>query len=264
MEGFVQLSLEAGARELWAEQYPVTNLQFSSFLSGGGYQRKELWSEEGWSWRVAQRIEAPLHWQELEFNGPNLPVVGVSLYEAIAYCTWLNRESGDRERWHFSLPTDEQWTRMAFLLDPQWVGEIRNAIITLFPAIWGLGGAAVLADLERQIEAVLAYFEGDLQTYREQLSVDEITPVGVFRSNAQGLYDMFCHVWQWCDSCMSVRRTRPSENPAGAEPVIVRGGPGENRHPVSLLLGGWFSADTRFDRLGFRVCAKPRLPRGFR
>jgi formylglycine-generating enzyme required for sulfatase activity len=258
MEGFVKLAPSEDGRELWAELYPVTNLQFGAFLSAGGYQRKDLWSDHGRNWRFKRRIEAPLHWQELEFNGPNLPVVGVSLHEALAYCKWLNTESRDRERWHFSLPTDKEWTRMAFSPDPQRASDIRTSIIGLLPAILGLEKDVLLAKFERQIEGALSCFANDLESYREQLSVDEATPVGVFRPNAQGIYDMFCNVWQWCDSWISTRRGRPSTNPSVVEPVVVRGGPGENRHPVSLLLGGWFAADTRFERIGFRVCATPR------
>ncbi len=41
---------------------PVTNVQFLEFIAAGGYSRRELWSEEGWSWIQAERIQHPAFW----------------------------------------------------------------------------------------------------------------------------------------------------------------------------------------------------------
>lgn len=37
-------------------KYPVTNLQYKRFIDANGYQRREFWSEEGWTWRTVNMI----------------------------------------------------------------------------------------------------------------------------------------------------------------------------------------------------------------
>ena len=52
---------------------PVTNAEFLSFVSEGGYQRREFWSDEGWRWREAVNAGHPLHWTTAERRlGPTL------------------------------------------------------------------------------------------------------------------------------------------------------------------------------------------------
>ncbi len=48
-------------------------------------------------------------WDESRFNDPLQPVVGVSWYEAEAYCNWL-KEVTARE---YRLPTEEEWEKAA-------------------------------------------------------------------------------------------------------------------------------------------------------
>jgi formylglycine-generating enzyme required for sulfatase activity/energy-coupling factor transporter ATP-binding protein EcfA2 len=110
-------------------KYPVTNFQFQKFIAAGGYNRSELWSEEGWAWyngvyvsktkgsyeekrledRPSQRRNEPFYWRDRRWNNPLAPVVGVSWFEAQAYCTWLGLELGKRLR----LPTEVEWERAA-------------------------------------------------------------------------------------------------------------------------------------------------------
>ena len=42
--------------------YPVSNGQFLEFVLDGGYRRRELWSDEGWSWLCEARVEHPAQW----------------------------------------------------------------------------------------------------------------------------------------------------------------------------------------------------------
>ena len=45
----------------------------------------------------------------MKWNNPLAPVVGVSWFEAEAYCNWLSEELGRPIR----LPTEEEWERAA-------------------------------------------------------------------------------------------------------------------------------------------------------
>jgi iron(II)-dependent oxidoreductase len=94
---------------------PITNATFLTFTEGGGYQRREWWSDEGWSWKEdydithpGQWASAPEGWRQWRIDGwapLNLdePVVHVSWFEADA----LARSLGAR------LPTEAEWEKAA-------------------------------------------------------------------------------------------------------------------------------------------------------
>lgn len=109
-------------------KYPVTNRQYRRFVEAGGYERRELWSDEGWAWRTGaydskapqalrdwlarrppEERGEPFFWHDRQWNNPLAPVVGVTWFEADAYCNWLAQELGRPVR----LPTEEEWERAA-------------------------------------------------------------------------------------------------------------------------------------------------------
>ena len=45
------------------ERFPVTNERFAEFVEDGGYREQRYWSDDGWRWLRAERVEAPLYWE---------------------------------------------------------------------------------------------------------------------------------------------------------------------------------------------------------
>jgi ergothioneine biosynthesis protein EgtB len=89
----------------------ITNQEYLEFINDGGYERSELWLDEGWSKVRSEEWKAPLYWFKREgewFNftlsgarviEPNEPVTHVSYFEADAFARW----KGCR------LPTEQEW-----------------------------------------------------------------------------------------------------------------------------------------------------------
>ncbi len=84
-------------------RYPVTNSQYTLFVDQGGYENESLWSEAGWEWRCKNSINEPESWRNGKWNASNLPVVGVSYWEAEAFCRWAGGQ----------LPSERQWEAAA-------------------------------------------------------------------------------------------------------------------------------------------------------
>lgn len=93
----------------------VTNGEFMEFMEAGGYERSELWLDDGWATVNSDGWDSPLYWirKEGEWHhytlgglrkvDPNEPVTHVSYYEADAYARWKEAR----------LPTEGEWEAAA-------------------------------------------------------------------------------------------------------------------------------------------------------
>jgi gamma-glutamyl hercynylcysteine S-oxide synthase len=92
---------------------PITNASYLTFVEGGGYERREWWSSEGWAWKEEYDITRPAGWtadlraewrlSKLARLHPEQPVVHVSWFEADAFA----RAHDAR------LPTEFEWEKAA-------------------------------------------------------------------------------------------------------------------------------------------------------
>jgi iron(II)-dependent oxidoreductase len=100
-------------RDYLIGQAPITNATYLTFVEGGGYERREWWSDEGWAWKEQYDITRPGAWTadlsaqwrlgSLEPLDPHRPVVHLSWFEADAF----TRAHGVR------LPTEFEWEKAA-------------------------------------------------------------------------------------------------------------------------------------------------------
>ncbi len=155
-------------------KYPVTNAQYQRFMDAGGYDEdKPWWSEEAvkdiesWLFNRNWR-QGPRYQDEPRLNKSTQPVVGVSWYEARAYCQWLT------ERWReegiigageeVRLPTEQEWEAAA--------GPARYA--------WG-------DDFD------------PAKVNSKESGLGQTTPVHMYPTGATpaGVHDLNGNVWEW-------------------------------------------------------------------
>jgi formylglycine-generating enzyme required for sulfatase activity len=164
-------------------KYLITNEEFGRFVSDGGYAERSYWTSNGWAWKG--RKNQPAYWKDPRFNGPQQPVVGVSWYEAVAFCNWLSAKEGLTPAYDSSgranltasgyrLPTEVEWEYAAAKGAPQ---ENRR----VYP--WG-----------DRWDATLAVCQVKPAGAAKSANVGSKSPAG---DTPQGLADMAGNAWEW-------------------------------------------------------------------
>ena len=107
-------------------RYTVTNEQFQKFVDGKGYENLELWPEDIWphliDFQDLTGRPGPRYWEQGRHDQrlADHPVVGISYYEAEAYCRWAG----------YRLPTESEWQMAA-----SW--RLRSSAYVLRRYPWG-------------------------------------------------------------------------------------------------------------------------------
>lgn len=100
----------------WIDKTEVSNAAFRAFVDDGGYQKQDLWSEEGWRWLSQQDVES-MPVQCAGEDLPDHPRVCVTWYEAEAYARWRGGRLPSEAEWEYAargpgsriFPWGNQW-----------------------------------------------------------------------------------------------------------------------------------------------------------
>jgi eukaryotic-like serine/threonine-protein kinase len=118
-------------QDYWIDRHEVTNQEFKKFLDAGGYTNPRYWKEQfvengrtlSWGQAMTRFRDktgrpGPATWQLGEYpeGQADLPVVGVSWFEAAAYADFVGK----------SLPTVYHWDKAAGIWALNWIGPQSN------------------------------------------------------------------------------------------------------------------------------------------
>jgi len=254
-------------------RYPVTNAQYARFVEEGGYENPAFWTEAGWAWREAHFMDVetaqPRYWEDPRkgplsrwaarayvFNQPDHPVVGVSWYEALAYCRWLSEATGQA----FRLPTEAEWEKAA-----SWDPEAEKK--RQYP--WGDDFDAEKCNTREGGPGTTTLVEHLFALFLYYRVPGTTTPVGQYSpagDSPYGVADMAGNVWEWCQDWYAedYYGRSPSENPPGpteGDSRVLRGGSWFNdQGGARCAYRNWYLPDLRYDNGGFRVVVSPGSP----
>lgn len=219
-------------------KYEVTRGQYSKFVKAGGYSKKAYWSSAGWKWKISNNRAKPAYWAAKQTWGngksfiqtDNHPVVGVTYYEAEAFCNWAGGH----------LPSEAQWEKAA-----RWTGTHAN----IYP--WGDDWDAEKCN--------------NLYDHNPAGGADQpfqTAPVGSYPSGAShyGCQGMAGNVWEWCRdwhyyAYYSKSPKRDPQGPASGGYRVQRGVSwGDADGSCRCACRGFGSRPDSYDRIsGFRL-----------
>jgi formylglycine-generating enzyme required for sulfatase activity len=218
-------------------RYPVTNAQFALFIADDGYKPDQpWWNDEAREWLRREGQGAPRMDERFGRVRPNYPVVGVTWYEAVAFCSWLTHRRGYNPKgFTYRLPSEAEWEYAA-----------RGPARRQYP--WG-----------------------DAPPDNKRANFDRIcmgtTAVGCFSQGAtpEGVQDLAGNMWEWTASIYGVYPYDPVSghtdihDPSGRR-LVIRGGVWFS-HPAGIRASVRDHArpELSTDYLGFRL-ARSLLP----
>ncbi|MBV8810764.1 MAG: formylglycine-generating enzyme family protein [Acidobacteriaceae bacterium] len=213
-------------------KYPVTRREFAAFVEDS---RRKLGPCEHWDGKSFQ-IEEGVCWSNVFHQTDQHPVVCVNWDDSQAYVQWLSRKTGKRYR---------------LLSEAEWEYAARAGTTTAW--YWGGNESdqcryANGADLSAKAQGVTT---AGLVTCEDKYS--HTSPVGSFRPNKFGLYDMAGNVGEWVEDCYhNAYRDTPADGSA-VESCMPR------FHNARVMRGGAWNAIPAWLRSASRDVEVPSL-----
>jgi len=171
-------------------KYPVTRGQFRAFVEDTGFQQQSCTVQYRQDGHMVYENARGYSWRDPSFPQTDQhPVVCVSWDDAMAYVAWLSRKTGH----HYALPSEAQYeyaaragtTTSFFWGDNRDAQACRYANLPDWDQGRAMGEVPMGPDYRFQCSDGYAY----------------TSPVGTYRPNAFGLYDMFGNIWEWVADC---------------------------------------------------------------
>ncbi len=200
------------SRPFYMAACETTVAQFRQFVTATGY-RVGAQAAPAEGVKDVRALIAGGTWEQPGFPQDDThPVVSVSWRDAVSFCEWLSR----KDRRKYRLPTEAEWE---------------------YACRSGTTGRYNSGEKPESLVSVANVLD---QSAYEQLSnvTDYIrvrdgfvftSPVGHFRANAFGLYDMHGNAWEWCqdwydENYYATRSSRDPTGPRSGTRHVFRGG----------------------------------------
>ena len=199
--------------DFWIGKYPVTNAQYKLFVDTRGYENRDYWTPKGWDWRMGkykpdlsgedkrfrdsyrawvegrQELAQPNWWKDRRWNIDNHPVVGITWFEAMAYCAWQTEQIQVlgfafqvwRNEQLETLNLKPETCQVRLPTEAEWEAAARGQAEKVYP--WGNEFDAKLANTAES-------------------KIEHTTAVGQYPDSASpcGALDLAGNVWEWCHS----------------------------------------------------------------
>ena len=218
-------------------KYEVTIGEYKACVADGGC-KQPIWLEKGNSYNI--HTGSNNYYKKMCLKD-NCPIIGVSWNNAKAYTKWLSKKTGKNYR----LPTEAEWEFVA-----------RAGITTK----WSFGNSE--SDLcsygnVADKTAKTKYSSWTIANCRD--GYIHTAPIGSFRPNPWGVYDMHGNVWEWCeDWCLDSYNSTPRDGSANHSQKdnykVLRGGSWFNLATITRSANrNWDYPTNRNDNVGFRL-----------
>jgi formylglycine-generating enzyme required for sulfatase activity len=231
-------------------KYEVTVAEFKAFVAETKYtsgDECEIYAQDPKDkrWKM---VHSNYSWRDPGFPQTDRhPAVCISWPDAKAYVAWLSKKTGHTYR----LPSEAEWEYAARAgTQTRWYwGSDRNQGCKYANA----GDQTLATQLARHS------FDDETNQFDCSDGYAHAAPVGTFKPNAFGLYDMLGNMFEWVEDCMNVDyQGAPTDGSAvltgSCERRFLRGGSWTlNSHAVSADFRAGNVIENKESTHGFRV-----------
>ena len=220
-------------RPFYMGKYTVTLGEFLTFYHDVHYQveaERDGQPSSGYGGPGKGFVESPdfRPWAPGWDIGMDHPAVLVSWNDAVAFCEWLSK----KEHKTYRLPTEAEWeyacragtqSRYHFGNDPEELVHYGNGADQDHTKLFTNPDKLYTPTLDEQGNVIRGP-ERKFPFLRQRDGYASTSPVGRFRPNAFGLYDMHGNVTQWCSDWFDSRYydNSPVDDPKGPDSGVLR------------------------------------------